>query len=387
MKTIQGRIVTPTEIFHGWMQIENGRIQQITPEPPESPAQFDFGDALVLPGFIDLHTHGLGEFEPLDAAGIAGMARLEPWYGTTGFLPTGAAMSTEQYIALGQNARTAQKRVQGHGAKIFGVHLEGPFINPQSSGAMDPSTRRPITLTEARMYVEALGDGLKILTFSPELDGGLELLHYLKTNGVTAALGHSVAEGERMAEFVTAGLRHVVHLLNAFVPSGEKEPGVLKAGLIEHILLSPVTCELICDLQHVAPEWIKLAAKILGPDRFVAITDSLYGAGQPDGIYAFPNGGKYRVAGGVARLVEGRYAGCLAGSVLTMNRAFGNLIGCGIDPVLAAKFTATNAARVIGIEAETGSIAPGKWADLTVLDFNFQCLATFINGEIVYQPS
>lgn len=385
MTTIKGRIVTPSEIFHGWVQIEKGRIQQITAEPPESSEQYDFGAALVLPGFIDLHTHGLGEFEPLDTDGIAGMARLEPRYGTTGFLPTGAAMSPEQYVALGQNARAAQKLVQGCGAKIYGVHLEGPFINPKSSGAMDSSTRRPISLAEARMYVDSLGDWLKILTFSPELEGGLELLHYLKTSGVTAALGHSVAEGERMAEFVAAGLRHVVHLLNAFVPSGEKEPGVLKAGLIEHILLSPVTCELICDLQHVTPEWIKLAAKILGPDRFVAITDSLYGAGQADGIYAFPNGGKYRIAGGVARLVEGPYASCLAGSVLTMNRAFGNLIGCGIDPVLAARFTATNAARVINIEAETGSITPGKWADLAVLDSQFRCLATFVNGEIIYQ--
>lgn len=385
MQSIKGQIVTPSEIVPGWVRVENGRILEITRIQPPSATPHDYGDALILPGFIDLHSHGLGEYEPLDVAGIVGMAQLAPQYGTTGFLPTGAAMTTDQYVALGQNARAARKIVNGTGAKILGVHLEGPFINPKSSGAMDPATRRPITTDEARRFVEEIGDLLKIVTFSPELPGGLKLIEYLTSNGITAALGHSVAAGEQVDAFVAAGLRHVVHMFNAFVPSGEKEPGVLKAGLIEHILVNEaLTCELICDLQHVAPELLQIAAKILAPDRFVAITDSLYGAGQPDGIYNFPNGGQYRIAGGVARLHGGHLSGALAGSVLTMNRAFGNLVTrCGLEPVLAAKFTAANPARVIGLAGETGSIEPGKRADLAVLGSQYQCLATFVNGKLI----
>ncbi|MBN1352768.1 N-acetylglucosamine-6-phosphate deacetylase [candidate division KSB1 bacterium] len=387
MVSIRGKIVTPTDVIDGYVLVDGGRIIDVSQVKPVDLKICDFGEALILPGFIDLHTHGLGKYEPLDTESLIGMAKLEPQYGTTALLPTGAAMSSSQYVNLGDCARQAIEAVGSDGARILGVHLEGPFINPKSSGAMALSTRRPITQSESRFYVEQIGDLLKIMTFSPELEGGVELIKYLRKHGIVAALGHSVAEGAQCAEFVAAGLSHVVHMFNAFVPSGEKEQGVLKAGLIEHLLVNEaLTCEFICDMQHVAPEFIKIASKVLGTARFVAITDSVYGAGLADGIYAFPNGGQYRIAGRVARLVGGEWAGCLAGSVLTMNRAFGNLIEyCDIDLVTAAKYTSGNAARVIGVDHETGSIETGKRADIAVLDDDYQCLATFIGGNLVYQ--
>ena len=387
MFAIKGHAVTPSGVLAGAVLIEHGQIVDVTSELPENIETHDFGAAWVVPGFIDLHLHGLGKFEALDTESLVGMAQLEPQYGTTGFLPTGAAMTTEQYVELGKNARQAIELLAGAGARILGVHLEGPFINPHSSGAMARSTRRPITEAEARIYVEQIGDMLKLVTFSPELDGGIDLIKYLHANGIVPALGHSMAEGEQLPAFVAAGLRHVTHMFNAFVASGEKEAGVLKAGLIEHVLVDEtLICEFICDMQHVAPELIRLASKMLGPDRFVAITDSLRGAGLADGLYLLPNGAPYRIADGVARLHEGKFAGCLAGSVLTMNRAFGNLVEkCGLDPVLASKYTATNAARVLGIDKESGSIAVGKRADLAVLDADYQCLATLVNGKFVYQ--
>ncbi|MBN1542388.1 amidohydrolase family protein [candidate division KSB1 bacterium] len=387
MLILQGRIVTPDHIIDGRLRLDRGRIDSIDTRTRSMEKCTDFGQAWILPGFIDPHSHGLGSFEPLDVSGLVGMAQLETHYGVTAFLPTGAAMSVEQYIDLGRNARKAEKEVFGRGAKIAGVHLEGPFINPKSSGAMDVSTRRPIDLAEAELYIREIGPILKILTFSPELPGGLELIHLLRRHGIVPSLGHSIAAGEQLASFVKAGLRHVVHLFNAFQPSGLKEPGVFRAGLVERILVNDaLTCEVICDLQHVAPEIVILAARVLGAHRFIAITDSLTGAGEPDGLYAFPNGGAYQIAGGVARLAGGSQDGALAGSMLTMNRAFYNLVyGCGIDPILAARFTSTNAAHVLKMDLETGSIEPGKRADLAVVDSSGECLATVIDGELIYR--
>jgi N-acetylglucosamine-6-phosphate deacetylase len=387
MFSIKGRIVTPLDVVDAYLMIDGARIADIRCDRPEHDKVYDFSGFYVLPGFIDLHTHGVGNYEPLDKGNLVGMAQLKARYGTTSFLPTGAAMTTGQYINLGISARDAIVDIDGTGAKIPGVHLEGPYINPKSSGAMAQSTRRPISVAETRKYVEKIGDTLKVMTFSPELEGGIELTKYLSKNGIVPALGHSVAEGWQLKEFVDAGLSHVAHMYNAFVPSGEKEPGVLNAGLLEHILLNEaLTCEFICDMQHVAPEYIVIASKLLGDKRFVAVTDSVYGAGRDDGIYAFPNGDRYRIADGVARLHDGELSGCLAGSVLTMNRAFANLVEkCGIANVLAVKYTSTNAARVIGIEDETGSIERGKCADIAVLDESYNCAATFINGKLVYK--
>lgn len=387
MFALKGHIVTPDETIDGCVVVKDGRVQQVCAQVPDAVRVIDYADDWIVPGFIDLHTHGIGPYEPVDEQGLAGMAKEAIRYGTTGLLPTGAAMSVDQYVQLGVSAAKAARSVNGRAARLLGVHLEGPFINPVSSGAMALSTRRPITLSEAAVYVEQIGAMLKIMTFSPELENGLELIRFLASHGVVASLGHSVASGDQLHAFVDAGLAHVVHLFNAFLPSGEKEPGVLQAGLIEHILIEDaLTCELICDLHHVAPEIIRIAARVLGPHRFVAVTDSLYGAGLEDGMYAFPNGAPYRISNGVARLCGGKWDGGLAGSVLTMNRAFANLVQrCAVDPVHAARYTSTNAARILKIDVEAGSIAPGKKADLAVLSADFHCVATYLDGNLVYE--
>ena len=163
MRFIKGKIVTPIEIVDGIVVIENGRIVETVKNLPQNGEIYDFGQAFIIPGFIDLHIHGLGQFEPLDIESLIGMAKLEPHYGTTAFLPTGAAMTIEQYVELGENARSAQEQMGDTGAKILGIHLEGPFINPKSSGAMAVSTRRPITQNEANTYIEQIGNMLKLM--------------------------------------------------------------------------------------------------------------------------------------------------------------------------------------------------------------------------------
>ncbi|MHC4124146.1 MAG: N-acetylglucosamine-6-phosphate deacetylase [Planctomycetota bacterium] len=381
--TIKGKVVTPSDISEGAVLIENGKIAEISPSVSKAEKEYDFGQAFILPGFIDIHLHGLGDYNTEDKAGIVGMAGLEPTYGTTSFLPTAAMMTVEQYITAGQDAREAGKETKGNGAKIAGIHLEGPFINPKSSGAMPLSTRRPISLSEIKNYVEQIGDFLKIMTLSPELEGSLEAIRFLASNNVVVSLGHSIADPKQLSSFIEAGLSHVCHLFNTFELADFREPGSWKPGLVEHILASDcLTCEVICDMCHVEPEYIRIAAKALGPDRFVAITDSLQGTGLPENTYHLPGNKEYRITKEAARSTSNNG---LAGSILTMNKAFENLVECcGLEIVLAAKFTSTNASKVIGISNETGSIEIGKLADIAVLDKDYNCIATFVNGTMIY---
>ena len=385
MVSIKGKIVTPLAVQTGIINIDDGKIVDISQEKPKSAEVHDFGNSLVVPGFVNLHVHGFGDSEASDKANIIEMAKLQTMFGTTAFLPTAAAMTTEGYISMGKDARLAAEELNGKAAKIPGVHLEGPYIHPEADGAMAVSTRRPFSLSETQAYIDGIGDFFKLMTLSPEMEGGIETIKLLTANGVVVSIGHTLAKPEELSAFVEAGLTHVCHLFDSFAQTTEEiEPGVYPVGLIEAILANDnLTCEIISDMYHVASDYMKIASKILAPDRFVVITDSLRGAGLTGQTFQFADGTKYLVGDKVARTIHDN---CFAGSVLTMDKAFANLIKHNLaDPVLAAKFTATNPARVIGLDVETGSIEPGKCADIAVLDNDYKCIATFVDGNLVYK--
>ena len=383
MVSLRGKIVTPSQVLSGALVIEDGRIAEISQNPPKSGKTYDFDNALIVPGFVSIHVHGFGEFTTDDKDNILGMAKLQPRFGTTSFLPTSAAMTVDEYITMGKDARKAAEELKGQGTKIQGVHMEGPYINPDADGAMAVPTRRPFNISETQAYIDGIGDFLKLMTISPEMDGGIETIKLLVSNGIAVSIGHTLAEPGQLQSFVETGLTHACHLFDSYVQGKEIEPGLYPVGLIEAILANDkITCEIICDMHHVAPELMKIASRLLVPDRFVAITDSIKGAGLTGRIFAFPDGTKYRVGNDVARTVHDN---CFAGSVLTMDKAFANLIKNDLaDPILAAKYTATNPARVIDIDSQTGSLEPGKCADIAVLDSDYNCIATFVDGNIVY---
>ncbi|MBD3385054.1 N-acetylglucosamine-6-phosphate deacetylase [candidate division KSB1 bacterium] len=381
--TIRGnKIVAPDAVINGLLILEEGKIAEIIPGVTNYSIDYDFGDAWILPGFIDPHLHGLLQFNVGEASAIEEIALAQPCFGTTSFLPTATAMTDEEFIESGRQARTAAAKTANSGARILGLHLEGPFLNPEAAGAIAEETRRPVNLQEAKHLVDELGDVLKLMTLSPELENGAGLIALLKQNGVVVSLGHSIAAADSLDDYINAGLSYVTHLFNAFPLSGEAEPGVLESGLIEHILASDqLCCEIICDLQHVAREWIIIAGRVLEPDRFIAITDSLCGAGLESGRFDFADGSRYHLVDGVARLEQDNR---LAGSTLTMNKAFVNLLSCGISPALASRFTSLNAAKVLQLDSELGSLETGKCADIAVLDQLGNCLATFIDGALVF---
>jgi N-acetylglucosamine-6-phosphate deacetylase len=378
---LNGRIVTPRAILEGCLTIESGRIAAIGPR--DAAAERDFGDALVVPGFIDVHMHGLVGFGIFDTEDLVEIAQMQCRFGTTGFLPTAASLDESRYIEFGHHVRRARELAGPDCAEIIGAHFEGPFVNPVAKGGMDETFLRPVDLDECGRYLDAVGPTLKLMTVAPELPGGEDLVRLLRRHGVVASIGHSRATEDQLHRAIDAGLSHVCHLFNTFQRDGRDPNWPWVQGLLDAVLADErLRCEVICDMVHVRPEHVRLAAERLGPDRFMAVTDSSRGAGLPPGQYNMLDGRPFTTQNGAARLVEG---GTLVGSVLTMNQTFANLVQYGgIDPVRAAKYTSTNAARSLGMANEVGSIEVGRRANLAVLDDGYQCIATFVDGRLVY---
>lgn len=382
--SIHGQIVTPSSIQTGHVIIYAGQIIDIDFISDGKKADYVFSDAYIVPGFIDVHMHGQGNYGVFDAEDIIEIAKNQPKYGTTGFIPTAASLAEEKYIKFISDIRQAKKLNRPSAANILGAHLEGPFINPLRKGGMDANFLRLPDISECQRYIDAADDVLKIMTLSPELKGAELIIRKLKNNDIIVSLGHSSANVQEFKNAFQNGLNHVCHLFNAFErTTGSPDKWPWQTGLIEAILDNKhVTVELICDLQHVSLEHIRFAVKKCGIDRIVAITDSMQGAGLPPGVYKMLDGRQYSTDEGIAKLTSN---GTIVGSVLTMDNAFKNLVKvCGLDIVTVSKFTSTNPAKLLGLDRELGTIEPGKYADLTVLDSDFKCIATFIKGENVF---
>ena len=382
MLAVKGRVVTPERVETGAVTISGERIASVG-EPADQGVTHDYGDALILPGFLDIHMHGLGPYGVTETDDILGVARLQPTYGTTGFLPGVASLSVEGYLEFVRNLRRAQGAAPAGSARILGAHFEGPFINPDRKGGMRAEQLRPVSLDECRLYLDEAGGALRMMTLSPELEGAEAVTRLLRERDVVVALGHSKASTEQIERAVAAGARHVCHLFNAFLRPREIEAGLWDVDRVFAIFREGgVNCELISDLHHVKPEPMRLAFQALGPDRIVAATDAMAGAGAGPGVHTMMDGRSYATHDGAARLVT---TGALVGSVLTMNRAFVNLVErVGLDEVAAAKATATNAARALGLGDETGALEFGKRADIAVLRPDGEALATYLAGERVY---
>jgi len=384
MKNIRGRIVTPDGVVSGAVTVDQGRIVRVGTASDVSGKVIDYGANLIVPGFIDIHLHGIGPYTMFGEDDIAGAAELQLKYGTTAFLPTAASITDAAFCEFAENIRKAQKRARGKGAVIIGGHFEGPFINPLKKGGMDANYLQEMSMAKCCRYLET--GILKYMTLSPELPGSEAVIRHLTTNGVVVSLGHTKASREEMLLATAAGATSVCHLFNTFDRTGEVEPGVWKPGLVECMLVNnDLSCEIICDMQHVLPEYVRLAEASLRPDRFIAITDSMTGAGLPSGEYQMVDGRWYSTTSGAGRLRDEPGRNGLVGSVITMNTAFANLVElCGFDVVAAARYTSANAARLLGLGQIMGSIEPGRSANLAVLNDRYECIATFVDGEIRY---
>ncbi len=366
---IKGRIF---ESNHTVLTVENGKITGFG--GPETGEVLDFGEHMVLPGFIDVHTHGAVGVDTMDATDEA-MQKMKKHmadHGVTAFLPTTVTMPMEALCAA---IRVAKANAKGEGAEILGVHLEGPYFSPKVAGAQNPAYLKIPDTADIDMILDAVPGFVRIMSLAPELEGAPEAVMHLTKRGVVAAMGHTAADYETAMTAISYGVTEATHLYNCMTPLAHRAPGVVGAALEA----PSVYAEIICDGVHVSTAAAKIAIRAKGSEKVILISDSMRAAGMPDGEYDL-GGQRMTVVGGVARTENGN----LAGSTSNVLDCFRNVVKWGISLPDAVHMASTNPAASIGAESK-GKIRVGADADLIVLNAQLELVATIIGGKIWYR--
>ena len=382
---INGTIITPFHLVSGKaIIVEKGRIREIMNEEELSTATLtgaeviEGKDKFIVPGYIDIHVHGGGGSDVMDGdyEAINQIAIAHSHFGTTSFLPTTMTMSKDKIIRSLRSICEAVKKGTA-GAEILGIHMEGPYINPEKKGAQKEEDIKKISIEEFLEFNQASGNLIRLVTIAPEMPGAIGLIKYLYKQGIIASVGHTNATYVQTQAGIQAGLSHVTHVFNAMRELHHREPGVVGAALTSPEL----TVEVIADGIHIHPIVLKILTKIKEGEKIVLITDAMRATGLKDGTYDL-GGQEVIVAKGQARLKDGT----LAGSVLTMDKAVKNMVNkVGIQLPKAIQMASFNPARSIGIDDKKGSLEPGKDADIVILNKNLETELTIVAGKIVYR--
>ena len=366
---IAGHVLTPSGWRRGAVHVAAGRIAAVRGDPVDEAAVLDSPLPRLLPGFVDLHVHGGGGADTMEGGeAVATVARTHARHGTTALLATTmTAPRDEIEAALRALAPHVATRPAG-GARVLGVHLEGPYINRERLGAQ-PDFATTATLADV-MALHALAP-IRLVTIAPELPGHLALIVALRGAGFVVQVGHSAARYEDGVAALAAGASGFTHLFNAMTGLHHREPGLAGAALAH-----AERAELIADGHHVHEGAIRVALRCI-PGLY-CVTDATAAAGMPDGDYRLGRHTVFKCLGAV-RLADGT----LAGSALTMDRALGALLRLGLPLAEASARTATLAARHLGL-ADRGVLAPGAWADLVQVDGASGALQrVWVEGEAV----
>lgn len=368
-----GHRFVPREVY-----VEEGRVAQLA-EKVNAPAgcpRLDLGGKRLVPGFIDIHTHGAAgvDVNAATAAQLNGtIGRFFASQGTTGWLCSVLTDTPEQTLWCLDQAKAAMKEA-GDWAQLLGVHLEGPFLASQYKGAM-PEHLLQKGSAELFAKYEAAGEGaVKYMTVSPEVEGVPAMVRDIAAR-VKVAIGHSGAEYDTAMECIANGAVSATHTFNAMRLFHQHQPAIMGA-----VLESDVYCEAICDGRHLHPASVRLLLKCKGWDRVVAVTDSIMAAGLPDGNYKL-GVNDVVVEDGDAKLASD---GTRAGSTLTTGQALKNLVKfTGEGPEKVLPLLTENPADLLGLPRK-GRIAPGCDADFVVLGEDLTVLRTIVGGRTVY---
>jgi len=382
---INGTIITPFHLVNGKaIIVEKGRIKEIVNKEKLSTATLteaeviEGKDKFIVPGYIDIHVHGGGGSDVMDGdyEAINQIAIAHSHFGTTSFLPTTMTMSKDKIIRSLRSICKAVKKGTA-GAEILGIHMEGPYINPEKKGAQKEDDIKKISIEEFLEFNQASGNLIRLVTIAPEMPGAIGLIKYLYKQGIIASVGHTNATYVQTQAGIQAGLSHVTHTFNAMKGLHHREPGVVGAALTSPEL----TIEVIADGIHIHPIVLKILTKIKEGEKVVLITDAMRAAGLKEGTYDL-GGQEVIVTKGQARLKDET----LAGSVLTMDKAVKNMVNkVGIQLPKAIQMASYNPAKSIGIDDKKGSLELGKDADIIILNKNLETELTIVAGKIVYR--
>lgn len=385
------RIVTDAGVVDGFVRIRGGRIAAVGPDAGREPGEpvVDLRGCWLLPGLVDLHVHGAGGWDtyalpgPGDPDTAAGLARLLAACGTTAFWPT---LATHRPEAMEAACRYWAARVQASppgpapGARILGIHLEGPFLNPARAGAQNADWMLPPSPPAVERLLAAGAGAVRRVTLAPELPGALAAARRLAAAGVLVAAGHTDASYEEMAAARAAGVALVNHAFNAMRGLHQREPGAAGAALDPALGLD---CEVIADGLHVHPAILRVLWRLKGPERLAAVSDAVAAALLPPGTYDV---GAFTVTvgpDGTSRLPDGTLAGATAtlldGVRVLVERA-------GLELTEAVRCAATVPARLAGVGDRKGRVRPGYDADLVAVDGSWRVRAVWVEGREAFRP-
>ena len=359
-------------LVQGDIEIEDGKILRVgkdLPRKEEDLAVDCAGSYTVVPGFVDVHIHGCAGADTCDATreALEAMAAFLLAHGVTSFCPTTMTTSRETIQAALLAAKDMMDHPMEGGARVVGVNMEGPFIAKERKGAQKEEDILPPDFPLFQRFYEESGGIVRLVDVAPEQPGGLEFVEKA-SQLCTVSIAHTTADYDQAKAAFDKGVTHATHLFNAMSGLHHRKPGVVGAVFDD----SRVRGELICDGFHIHPAVLRAAFRLLG-DRALIVSDSMRANGMPEGE-AFDLGGQtVTVHQGKALLPDGT----IAGSVTNLHQEIKNLVSFGVPFDQAVKAATLLPARAIGLDGEIGSIAPGKRADLVVLDENLDIAAVY----------
>lgn len=385
-----GTLITDSGLLpDGMLLVNDGRILYAGPRrdelgPPEA-ERIDAKGLYLSPGFVDMHVHGGGGSDFMDATreDIEQVIRFHAAHGTTALCPSTATAPLSEILAAIDAIESYRRGAQPYG-RVIGVHVEGPYLAPTKRGCHLPEYVRPPQEREWRQILER--GRIASMTLAPELPGAQPLIETLAASGSIASAGHSEALYHEMEEAVSWGVRHVTHLYCAMTDAMSNRwrgtPNPRCGGILEAVYMDDrLSSELISDGKHLSAEILRLALRVKGYEKLAIVTDAMRAAGMPEGEYTFGprHGMKTMVRNRESRLLDGS---ALASSVFTMNemvRVFWQATGCPLWQ--AVRMASLTPATILGWQDQIGSLAPGKLADVVMLDGDLNVRAAFLAGK------
>jgi N-acetylglucosamine-6-phosphate deacetylase len=380
-----GKAITPKggEIANAGILIRDGEIEMVGPrsgmELPSGASEVQATDSTAIPGFVDVHIHGAGGHDVMEAneTALSTITGRLAAFGTTSLLATTITASADDTCRSVEGIAkyiSGQYQTSDTRAEILGIHFEGPFLSKERRGVHPAEWLQLPSAELLQRFLQAAAGNARILTIAPELLGATPCIDAARSLGMVVSIGHTDATYEQARAAVAHGAHHATHVYNAMRPFTHRDPGVIGA-----VLTTPeVTAELIADGIHVDEIAMKVLLQAKGAQGVVLISDGTSATGMPDGEYVL-GGLKVTVNGGVCRNAEGR----LAGSTLTLDRALRNIVGLGIPLADAVRMLTLNPATLLGIEFKKGALRTGADADIVLLNDGLQIERVWARGTVV----